>query len=172
MILQNLDLVKDLDCRQRLDSSIGRPCCCHECILALLLKCERSSLKKATGWGHMLLYIPFSTDVFPEEKAANFIDINALCQLWNQVLITSWRQHPCFSKGISNFDSSDHRTVFHFTSAHFKWALTQRRLQSKGLATWDGSKYPCTLRVKLVMHYMDKSIKSHLLIIVFSGSVC
>lgn len=49
MILQNLDLVKDLDCRQRLDSSTGRPCCCHECILALLLKCERPSLKKATG---------------------------------------------------------------------------------------------------------------------------
>ncbi len=34
---------------------------------------------------------------------------------------------PSFPKRTSNFDSSDHRTVFHFATVHFKWALAQRK---------------------------------------------
>ncbi len=37
----------------------------------------------------------------------------------------TWR--PSFPKRTSNFDSSDHRTVFHFATVHFKWALAQSK---------------------------------------------
>ena len=34
---------------------------------------------------------------------------------------------PSFPKTTLNFASSDHRTVFHFATVHFKWALAQRK---------------------------------------------
>ncbi len=58
------------------------------------------------------------------------------CRLLNWALITTWvvlvlfspdDMASQFSKRTSNFDSSDHRTVFHFATVHFKWALAQRK---------------------------------------------
>ena len=46
-------------------------------------------------------------------------------------LIASWMVPLLFSleDAASISDPSDHRTVFHFVSVHFKWALVQRRRQ-------------------------------------------
>ncbi len=39
----------------------------------------------------------------------------------------TWRtQHLWFPTRMSKLDSSDHRTLFHFESVHFKWALAHR----------------------------------------------
>ncbi len=38
-------------------------------------------------------------------------------------------QHPWFPTIMSNLDSSDHRTLFHFETVHFKWALAHRTRQ-------------------------------------------
>ncbi len=35
-------------------------------------------------------------------------------------------QRPWFPARMSNLDSSDHRTLFHFETVHFKWALAHR----------------------------------------------
>ncbi len=57
------------------------------------------------------------------------------CWLLNRMLITRWKVSLLFSledtaSVISNknikFDSSDHRTLFHFETIHFKWALAHR----------------------------------------------
>ncbi len=37
----------------------------------------------------------------------------------------AWRM-PWFPIRMSNLDSSDHRTLFHFETVHFKWALAHR----------------------------------------------
>ncbi len=55
--------------------------------------------------------------------------------LLNWALITRWRSssslaritwNPWFPTRMSNLDSSDHRTLFHFETVHFKWALAHR----------------------------------------------
>ncbi len=39
----------------------------------------------------------------------------------------AWRtQRPWFPTRMSNLDSSNHRTLFHFETVHFKWALAHR----------------------------------------------
>ncbi len=39
----------------------------------------------------------------------------------------AWRTRcPWFPTRMSNLDSSDHRTLFHFETVHFKWALAHR----------------------------------------------
>ncbi len=39
----------------------------------------------------------------------------------------AWRTHHLwFPTRMSKLDSSDHRTLFHFESVHFKWALAHR----------------------------------------------
>ncbi len=35
-------------------------------------------------------------------------------------------RHPWFLTRMSNLDSSDHRTLFHFETVHLKWALAHR----------------------------------------------
>ena len=55
-------------------------------------------------------------------------------QAFNCSLMDGWSLFFCpqdtvSPKRISNFDWSDHRTVFHFASEHFRWALAQRRHQ-------------------------------------------
>ncbi len=35
-------------------------------------------------------------------------------------------RHPWFPTRMSNLDSSDYRTLFHFETVHFKWALAHR----------------------------------------------
>ncbi len=38
----------------------------------------------------------------------------------------AWRTRcPWFPIRMSSFDSSDHKTLFHFETVHFKWALAQ-----------------------------------------------
>ncbi len=53
------------------------------------------------------------------------------CWLLNWMLITHWKVSLLFSPRtrrlwfptrMSNLDSSDHRTLFHFETVHFKWA--------------------------------------------------
>ncbi len=58
------------------------------------------------------------------------------CWLLNWMLITRWKvsllfspedtAFPDFATRMSNLDSSDHRTLFHFETVHFKWALPHR----------------------------------------------
>ncbi len=37
-----------------------------------------------------------------------------------------WTRHPWFPTRMSNLDSSDNRTLFHFETVNFKWALAHR----------------------------------------------
>ncbi len=57
------------------------------------------------------------------------------CWLLNWMLITHWKvsllfsrrtQRQWFPTRMSNLDSSDHRTLYHFETVHFKWALAHR----------------------------------------------
>ncbi len=57
------------------------------------------------------------------------------CWLLNWMLMTRWKVSLLFSPGtqrlwfptrMSNLDSSDHRTLFHFVTVHFKWVLAHR----------------------------------------------
>ncbi len=58
------------------------------------------------------------------------------CYLLNWMLITRWKvsllssarrtQGLWFPIRMSNLDSSDHRTLLHFETVHFKWALAHR----------------------------------------------
>ncbi len=56
------------------------------------------------------------------------------CWLLNWTLITHWKvsllcspeDTAWFPTRMSNLDSSDHRTLFHFETVHFKWALAHR----------------------------------------------
>ena len=81
----------------------------------------------------------FSIDgTFPDVQAAHTICIDATphhqrCRLLICLLI-SWVVPLLFTlqetasmvfKKHSNIDSSDHRTVFHFASGHFRWALAE-----------------------------------------------
>ncbi len=40
--------------------------------------------------------------------------------------LTRRTRRPSFPTRMSNLDSSDHRTLFHFETVHFKWALAHR----------------------------------------------
>ncbi len=61
------------------------------------------------------------------------------CWLLNWTLITRWKisllfspehtTYPWFPTRMSNLDSSDQRTLFHFETAHFKWVLAYRTQQ-------------------------------------------
>ncbi len=40
--------------------------------------------------------------------------------------LTRSTRRPWFTTRMSNFDSSDHRTLFNFETVHFKWAFAHR----------------------------------------------
>ncbi len=101
---------------QHLDSSTTKPCCCNSCSMwfcIVLLKYTSS------GGEHMLLlnrYLSFSIhSAFQNMQAAYTISSLA-------------RRTRCmwFPTRMSNLDSSDHRTLFHFEIVHFKWVLANR----------------------------------------------
>ncbi len=81
------------------------------------------------------LMVPFQMCKLPMPHA-HATPYHQRCRLLNGALITTWvvlvlfspdDMASQFSKRTSNFVSSDHRTVFHFATVHFKWALAQRK---------------------------------------------
>ncbi len=104
----------------------------------------QNSLKTSGHRGYEFLeflYIPFSIhSAFQNMQAAHTIctyvpPYHQRCWLLNWTLITRWKvslllarrtRRPWFPTRMSNLDSSDHRTLSHFETVHFKWALAHR----------------------------------------------
>ncbi len=98
----------------------------------------------SSGEEHMLLqnlYIPFSIhSAFQNMQAAHSVCTNAPhiirdAGFWTERWWHTERSRsslalrtrcPWFPTRMSNLDSSDHRTLFHFETVHFKWALAHR----------------------------------------------
>ncbi len=129
--------VKDLDCRSisyRI-LLLRKPWCCNWCSMwsgIVMLENARSSLKETmSGWEHMFVlelgytfqhwWWPFQMCKLAHATRTHATPYHQRCRLLNWALITTWvvlvlfsrmTWRPSFPKRTSNFDSSDHRTVF------------------------------------------------------------
>ncbi len=104
---------------QHLDSSTTKPCCCNSCSMwfsIVLLKYTRPACK---------LPIPYAL-MHPH----TIRDAGFWTERWwhagrSPSSLARRTRHPWFPIRMSNLDL-DHRTLFHFETVHFKWALAHR----------------------------------------------
>lgn len=74
------------------------------------------SSKTCTYFSVLMVYAPMHPHTIREAQAGWSLLFSKMQPLW-------------FPNRISNFDSFDHKTVFHFTSARFKCTLAQKSQQ-------------------------------------------
>ncbi len=60
----------------------------------------------------------------PSEMLAFELNADTRCKV--PASLARMTRRPWFPTRMSNLDSSDHRTLFHFETVHFKWALAHR----------------------------------------------
>ncbi len=99
-----------------------------------------SNLMPATGfktvWRHLSAFIvPSKTCKLPIPYAPPY---HQRCWLLTWTLITHWKVSLLFSPvdTVSNLDSSDNRSLFHFETVRFKWALAHRTLVARCSPSW------------------------------------
>ncbi len=139
---------------ERIDSSTTKPCCCNSCSMWFALSCWNTrNLGGSICCSKTFKYIKVFNSgalcysihsAFQNMQAAHTISTyvppyHQRCWLLNwtpikkklkkagrSLSLVRRTRRPWFPTRMSNLDSSYHRTLFHFETVHFKWALAHR----------------------------------------------
>ncbi len=133
---------------QHLDSSTTKPCCCNSCSMWFCivrwntqgLTWNRRHLEGSICCSKTFIYlsafiVPSKTCKLPIPCALmhphTIRDAGFWTERWwhagrSPSSLARRTRHPWFPTKMSNLDSSDHRTLFHFETVNFKWALVHR----------------------------------------------
>ncbi len=101
---------------------------------------NRRHLEGSTCWSKTFIYLSAFHSAFQNMQAAHTVctyaphtirDAGCWTERWwhagrSPSSLARRTRRPWFPTSMSNLDSSDHRTLFHFETVHFKWALALR----------------------------------------------
>ncbi len=124
---------------QHPDSSTTKPCCCNSCSMwypAEIHVVWRGAYVALNLYIHLSAFIvPSKTSKLPIPYALmhphTIRDAGFWTERWwhagrSPSSLARRTRRPWFPTRMSNLDSSDHRTLLHFETVHFKWALAHR----------------------------------------------